>query len=61
MVGWINLIQHKDTLNQLICNAFSRLAFLNRCYIEHLNNNLPSRSIKAMTLQNAVTGKESYY
>jgi hypothetical protein len=56
MVGWINVIRDKDTLNQLISNVFSRLAFLNQCYIDYLNNNkLPS--LEAMPLQNAVAGK----
>jgi hypothetical protein len=56
MVRWINVIRDKDTLNQLISNAFSRLAFLNRCYIDYLDNNkLPS--LEAMPLQNAVAGK----
>jgi hypothetical protein len=56
IVRWINIIRDQDTLNQLISNAFSRLAFLNRCYIDYLDNNkLPS--LEAMPLQNAVAGK----
>jgi predicted transcriptional regulator len=56
MVRWINVIRDKDTLNKLISDAFSRLAFLNHCYIDYLNNNkLPD--LEAMSLQNAVAGK----
>jgi hypothetical protein len=42
MVRWINVIRDKDTLNQLISNTFSRLAFLNHCYIDYPNNKLPN-------------------
>jgi hypothetical protein len=56
MVRWINVIRDKDMLNKLISDAFSRLAFLNHCYIDYLNNNkLPD--LEAMPLQNAVAGK----
>jgi hypothetical protein len=56
LVRWINLIHDKNILNELISNAFSRLAFLNKCYIDYLNDNgLPD--LETMPLQSAVVGK----
>jgi hypothetical protein len=56
MVRWINVIRDKDVLNQLISNAFSRLAFLNQCYIDYVSNN-KLHTFEAISLQSAVAGK----
>jgi hypothetical protein len=57
MVGWIKIIRDEDTLNQLISDAFSKVAYLNSCYIEYLNNNYPKYNLETMPLHYAVAGK----